>query len=145
MLTAAVVRVVTIPDSSPCGAAMRRIAETESTFSDQRAAFVWAHVVLATLSMPEEAMPAGCAQIPRDHAANCTRPEQVRDSILECSIARTYAGDSSNMRLVVDGQLQNISLCLTRSLVASGTTLRLGAPLVALASALLRALFHSMS
>ena len=67
MLTAAIVRVVTIPDSSPCGAAMRRIAETEPTFSDQRAAFVWAQVVLAIQSMPEEAMPAGCAQILRDH------------------------------------------------------------------------------
>ena len=55
----------------------------------------------------------------REHAANCTRPEQVRDSILECSIARAYAGDSSNLRLAVDGQLQNISLCLTRSLVAA--------------------------
>ena len=128
MLTAAVVRVVTVPDSSPCGAAVRRIAETELAFSEQRAAFVWAQVILATLSMPDEAMPAGCAQILRDHAANYTRPEQVRASILECSIARTYAGDSSNLRLAVDGQLQNISLCLTRSLVASGAVLRLGAP-----------------
>ena len=101
MLTAAVVRVVTIPHSSPCGPAMRRIAEMEPAFSDQRAAFVWAQVVLATLSIPDEAMPAGCAHVLRDHATNCTCPEQVRGSILERSIARTYAGDSSNLRLAL--------------------------------------------
>ena len=103
-------RVVTVPDSCPCGMAFKKLAEVERSFAEQDMSYTWAQMILAILTMPNESMPAGCAQILKEHAQACNRPECVRDCIMEYSATRTYAGESSNIRMAVNGGLQQIAL-----------------------------------
>ena len=125
-LRAAVIRTITIPDNSPAGIAVRRLAESEHQSGSDDIAITWAQLVLAILSIPTADLPVTLSDPLRAHAAAMVRPASLRESVHECAVYRTYSGDATIARLSADACLQTELLHISRALVASGGQLRLG-------------------
>ena len=126
MLTSVVLRTITVPDSSRLAQQLGAIARRTLQYTEDAQAVTWALVVLALLEMAEESTTQEPLRMLREHAAACCSSAALKDSILECSVARTWAGNATNVRIAVAPEMNALANAAVRVMVAEGSTIRYG-------------------
>ena len=56
-------------------------------------------------TFPADQLPPGTVIALQEHAARYTHPEQLMESVHECSIVKTHAGDALIVRIAVDSAI----------------------------------------
>ena len=100
--------------SSPAGAALLPLAEVERTYARNETAYTWAQLILKLLRFPADNLPPGTMGPLREHSTQYAHPEQLAESVHECNIVKTHAGDALIARIVV-GRLVSSTLDLRDS------------------------------
>ena len=121
-------RTITMPESAPLTAQLLTMCTADRGFAEKDHIFQWAELIQCIIRVSPEQIDAQWMKILKDHAAACVSPDNLLGLISECSVSQTFAGNAVNVRLAVNSDLQTVSQCLIKSLVAVGGTLRFGAP-----------------
>ena len=115
-----------MPDAAVIGTAISAIARVARTYSEHEFCFVWAQLILGVLSTSAN-LPTNIMTVLRDHSQACSSSENLKASLLECTVSRVYFGDGSNICSATYPDLK-ILQTLTRALILVGGHLRFGAP-----------------
>ena len=63
-----------------------------------------------------------------DNVANCATPDQLKDHIMECTLIRTWQGDSTLIRLATSSELRELCSIAVKLIVLAGGQVRYGPP-----------------
>ena len=126
MLTTVILRTIRVPDSSKLAQQLGVIARRMPQYTEDAQAVTWALMVLALLEVTEESTTQEPLRMLREHAAACCSSAALKDSILECSVARTWAGNATNVRIAVAPEMTTLANAAARVMVAAGGMIRYG-------------------
>jgi hypothetical protein len=127
-LSATILRTITIPDSSQYGQPLGSLARKENAYHEQAMIFMWANIMLIIIEHPPEGAPVEATRFLQEHVNSCNNPEFLKYAVLECSLSRTWQGDSTILKVAVAPSLHTVLNSLTQLLVAAGAHMRFGPP-----------------
>ena len=127
-LQATILRTLTVPDSTVYGPGLSALASTERGYNENAHAFAWAQLLLVLIDTHGVKAGEEITKPLHDHVANCATPDQLKDHIMECTLIRTWQGDSTLIRLATSSELRELCSIAVKLIVLAGGQVRYGPP-----------------